>query len=78
MSRGRQQQLSVPDYIDEAAKSVPKDIWAIVPRSSKGFDNGWHYFTYADLARAVNNLARWIEINIGIAQHQGQTIGYMG
>ena len=72
------QQLSVPDYIDEAAQSVPNDIWAIVPRSTTGLDKGWHHFTYTDLAKAVNNLARCIENNLGVAKYQGQTIGYMG
>lgn len=75
---GTKQQSTVPDYIDEAAQAVPNDTWAIVPRSSTGLDQGWHHFTYADLASAVNNLAWWIEKNVGAAQHQGQTLGYMG
>jgi acyl-CoA synthetase (AMP-forming)/AMP-acid ligase II len=72
------QQSTVPDYIDEAATSTPSDTWAVVPRSTTGLDQGWHHFTYADLARAVNSLAWWIERNFGVAQHPGQTIGYMG
>lgn len=68
----------MPDYIDDAAQLVPNDTWAIVPRSTTGLDKGWHHFTYADLARAVNNMARWIEKSVGVAQHEGQTIGYMG
>ncbi|KAF1351721.1 acetyl-CoA synthetase-like protein [Lizonia empirigonia] len=78
MAALKQEQPAVPDYIDDAAQSVPNDTWAIVPRSTTGLDNGWHHFTYADLARAVNNMARWIEKSIGVAQHEGQTIGYMG
>jgi acyl-CoA synthetase (AMP-forming)/AMP-acid ligase II len=71
-------QLAVPDYIDKAAQSQPNDTWAIVPRSTTSLDEGWHHFTYADLARAVNSLAQWIEKEVGVAQYQGQTIGYMG
>ncbi|KAJ4991642.1 L-aminoadipate-semialdehyde dehydrogenase (nonribosomal peptide synthetase) [Stagonosporopsis vannaccii] len=78
MADVKQQQLSVPDYIDEAARSSPNNTWAIVPRSPTGLDQGWHYFSYADLAKAVDSLAWWIEKNIGIAEYQGQTIGYMG
>jgi acyl-CoA synthetase (AMP-forming)/AMP-acid ligase II len=72
------QQSTVPDYVDEAATSTPSDTWAVVPRSTTGLDQGWHHFTYADLARAVNSLAWWIERNFGVAQYPGQTIGYMG
>lgn len=72
-----QSQLSVPDYIDEAAQSVPNDTWATVPRSNIDLDKGWHHFTFADLAKAANNLARWIENNPGVAQNHGQVIGYM-
>ncbi|XPS96951.1 hypothetical protein M3J09_006198 [Ascochyta lentis] len=78
MDAAKQQQYAVPDYIDEAAQSVPNDIWAIVPRSTTSLDQGWHHFTYADLARAVNNMALWIEKNVGVSQHQGKIIGYMG
>ncbi|KAF2636075.1 acetyl-CoA synthetase-like protein [Massarina eburnea CBS 473.64] len=73
-----EQQSALPDYIDEAANSVPNDTWAIVPRPSTELDEGWSHLTYADLSRAVNNVAWWIENNIGVAQRQGQTIGYMG
>jgi hypothetical protein len=78
MAGTKQQQSTVPDYIDRTAQSSPNDTWAIVPRSPTGLDQGWHYFSYSDLARAVDNLAWWIETNVGAAQHQGQTIGYMG
>lgn len=78
MTTKEREQSTVPDYIDEAAASTPNDTWAIVPRSTTGLDQGWHHFTYADLARAVNSLAWWIEEKLGVAQHQGQTIGYMG
>lgn len=74
----KQQQPTVPDYIDEAAKSSPSNLWAIVPRSSTGLDQGWHEFSYANLARAVDSLAWWIEDNVGISQYQGQTMGYIG
>jgi acyl-CoA synthetase (AMP-forming)/AMP-acid ligase II len=78
MATTTEKQYTVPDYVDEAARSTPNDTWAIVPRSTTGLDQGWHHWTYADLSRAVNNLAWWIENNVGVAQHQGQTIGYMG
>lgn len=73
-----QQQRAVPDYVDAAATSIPDSTWAIVPRSSSSLDEGWHHFTFADLARAVDSLARWIERTCGVAEHQGQTMGYMG
>lgn len=73
-----EEQSTVPDYIDEAAQLIPQDTWAIVPQSSTRPDEGWIHWTYADLSRAVNNLAWWIEKNVGVAQHQGQTISYMG
>lgn len=78
MATTKQQQHTVPDYIDEAARSSPDNTWAIVPRSPVGLDKGWHHFSYADLARAVDRLAWWIEKNVGLAKNQGQTIGYMG
>lgn len=78
MTDSKPHQFTVPDYIDDAARSSPSDTWAIVPRSPTGLDQGWHHFSYADLARAVDSLAWWIEKNVGSAQHQGQTIGYMG
>ncbi|KAF3034330.1 putative secondary metabolism biosynthetic enzyme [Didymella heteroderae] len=78
MASTKQEQPTVPDYIDGAAQSSPNDTWAIVPRSTTGLDQGWHQFSYADLARAVDSFAWWIEENVGAAQHRGQTIGYMG
>jgi acyl-CoA synthetase (AMP-forming)/AMP-acid ligase II len=78
MAGRNQQQSTIPDYVDEAARSSPRDTWAIVPRSTIGLDDGWHHFSYSDLARAVDSLAWWIEKNVGPAQYQGQTIGYMG
>jgi acyl-CoA synthetase (AMP-forming)/AMP-acid ligase II len=74
----QQLQTTIPDYIDSAAESVPNSTWAIVPRSTTSLDEGWHHFTYADLARAVNSMSRWIEKTCGVATEQGQTIGYMG
>lgn len=72
------QQTTIPDYIDSAAKSIPNATWAIVPRSTMNLDEGWHHFTYAHLARAVDSMARWIENTCGVAKQVGQTIGYMG
>jgi hypothetical protein len=74
----KQQQTTVPDYIDGAAQSSPNDTWAIVPRSPTGLDQGWDHLSYSRLARGVDHLAWWIETNVGAPQHQGQTIGYMG
>ena len=74
----RGQQTTVADYIDSAAEAVPDSTWAIVPRSSSSLDEGWHHVTFADLARAVNNMSRWIERTCGVAEHVGQTMGYMG
>ncbi|KAI4943374.1 putative NRPS-like protein biosynthetic cluster [Alternaria rosae] len=74
----QEQQNTVPDYIDSAAESVPNSTWAIVPRSTRSLDEGWHHFTFADLARSVNNMSRWIERTCGVAEHVGQTMGYMG
>ena len=78
MAITQQRQLTIPDHIDGAAQSSPNDTWAIVPRSLTSVDEGWHHYTYADLACAVNSLAWWIEKTVGVAQHPGQTIGYMG
>jgi acyl-CoA synthetase (AMP-forming)/AMP-acid ligase II len=74
----KQQQNTIPDYIDSAATSASNATWAIVPRSTTSLDEGWHHFTYADLARAVDNMSRWIEKTCGVAKQTGQTIGYMG
>ncbi|KNG47232.1 acetyl-CoA synthetase-like protein [Stemphylium lycopersici] len=73
-----QQHRAVPDYVDSAAASIPDSTWAIVPRSSTSLNEGWHHFTFADLARAVDSLARWIEKTCGVAERPGQTMGYMG
>ena len=78
MDTTHHQQYTIPDYIDEAAQSSPNDTWAIVPCSSTSVDEGWRHYTYADLARAVNSLAWWIERTVGVAEYPGQTIGYMG
>jgi acyl-CoA synthetase (AMP-forming)/AMP-acid ligase II len=78
MASTRQEQSTVPDYIDDAARTTPNDTWAIVPRSTTSLDQGWHQFSYADLARAVDSFAWWIEKNVGVSEQQGQTIGYMG
>jgi len=72
------QRLAVPDYIDEAAKNVPHDTWAIVLRPSSKLHREWNHLSFSELAGAVNTLAWWIEKNIGLAQQPGHTIGYMG
>ncbi|KAG9185655.1 hypothetical protein G6011_06986 [Alternaria panax] len=74
----KQPQTTIPDYIDSAAESASNSTWAIVPRSTTSLDEGWHHFTFSDLARAVNNMSRWIEKTCGVAEQTGQAIGYMG
>jgi len=71
-------QLAIPDFIDRAAKSTPNETWAIVPNSNSSIENGFRHLTYANLGAAVNTLSWWIEENVGVAQHQGQIIGYIG
>ena len=71
-------QLAIPDYVDEAAKSIPNDTWAIVPNSNSSIEDGFRHLTFAQLGAAVDSLSWWIEQNVGVAQYQGQTIGYMG
>jgi hypothetical protein len=78
MAASMKERRAVPDYIDDAAKKMPHDTWAIVPRSSSKLHQGWDRLTFSDLAGAVNNMAWWIEKNIGLAQQPGNTIGYMG
>lgn len=78
MTAEHRRYMGVPDYVDDAAQSVPDGTWAIVPLSTTSVDKGWQNIAYGDLAKAVNNLAWWIENNIGVAQNRGQTIGYMG
>jgi len=78
MAASMKERRAVPDYIDEVAKKVPHDTWAIVPRSSSKLHQGWNHLNFSDLAGAVNNLAWWIEKNIGVSQQPGNTIGYMG
>jgi hypothetical protein len=78
IQKQKQQATAIPDYIDAAAESASNSTWAIVPRSTTSLDEGWHHFTYADFARAVNNMSRWIEKTCGVAKQAGQTIGYMG
>jgi acyl-CoA synthetase (AMP-forming)/AMP-acid ligase II len=72
------QELAVPDYIDQAAKEEPDAIWALVPYSSSLPDEQWHPLTYAQLARAVDRLAQSLESTLGVPVHKGQVIGYIG
>lgn len=78
MARAKHEIITVPDYIDEAARTSANDTWAIVPKSTTGLDQGWQHLSYTDLARAVDSFAWWIEKTVGVSKHQGQTIGYMG
>jgi hypothetical protein len=70
--------LAVPDHIDEAAKAEPNAVWALVPRPRSSPNQVWHSITYAQLASAVDGLARYLEDTLGVPDPIGQTIGYVG
>lgn len=80
MSAPQQQQrpLAVPDHIDEAAQRTPTAVWATVPVAAGSFDQGWTDYTFADLAKAVDHVAWWIEETVGVARRRGEVLGYMG
>lgn len=78
MTAPTQSLFAVPDHIDEAAKREPDAIWALIPRSNTSLKLGCYQYKYAELARAVDDLEWWIEKEVGIPGHIGQTIGYMG
>jgi acyl-CoA synthetase (AMP-forming)/AMP-acid ligase II len=72
-----QSPAAIPDYIDHAATVNPNGVWAIVSESTPDGGHKWVNVTFSALARAVNQMAWWIEHNIG-AGKDGEVIDYMG
>lgn len=66
----------VPQVLDELAKIDPHRVYAAIPKTAEVKD-GYQDVTVADLARAVNFMARWIEDKFGKSTNF-ETIRFIG
>lgn len=60
--------------LDELAVSDPEAIWAEVPKKS---GNEWSQITFADLAKAVDSTAHWLDSVLPPADEDGM-LAYTG
>lgn len=66
----------VPQVLDELASTDPQRVYAAIPKTAEVKD-GYQDITVADLARAVNFTAKWIEDKFGKGINF-DTITYIG
>lgn len=68
---------SIPEHIEHAATVNPTGVCAIAPETTPNGDLEWVNLTFSGLATAVNQMAWWIENNVGVG-NDGEVIDYMG
>lgn len=66
----------MPVQIDDLARDHPGRLCASIPKSPNLAD-GYRDVTYADVARAINRAAAWIDNNYGISTNFA-TLAYLG
>lgn len=67
----------LPTALDDLVKSEPNRTFAQIPECSfiaKGFKN----ITVSEVANGVNNMAHWINKNVGKPKTEFQTFAYLG
>lgn len=62
--------------VDELAKATPNRVWASIPNGSDPKD-GFLDVTYAELGRAINRTAAWLEDTFGKSS-SFETLAYIG
>jgi acyl-CoA synthetase (AMP-forming)/AMP-acid ligase II len=70
---------SLPAIIDYRAQITPDRIFCYLPNGSE-LQNGFHRFTYASLARAVDRMAWWLDETLESEDSDGHapSIPYCG
>ncbi len=66
----------LPVEIDRLAVNEPKKVYASIPKSLD-LEDGFRDITYADLARAINRAAAWLEETFGRSKNC-ETLVYIG
>lgn len=66
--------LSLPDLIDQIAAHTPDRVFISLPVTHNPAD-GYHDYTFQDLANAINRCAWWIDATIAI---DSETLAYIG
>lgn len=66
----------VPQVLDELASTDPHRVYAAIPKTAEVKD-GYQDVTVADLARAINFMAKWIEDKFSRST-TFETITYIG
>lgn len=66
----------VPQVLDELARTDPHRVYAAIPKTADVKD-GYQDVTVADLARAVDFIAKWIHDKFGTSSNF-ETITYVG
>lgn len=64
--------------VDRLAAEVPDNVWVKVPNEAPDGQMFWTDITWAQLSRAVDAMARWIEENLGLGlrTNDGEPLGY--
>jgi acyl-CoA synthetase (AMP-forming)/AMP-acid ligase II len=66
----------LPQFLDDVANQEPGRVWFTIP-NSPDLESGWRDITFAELNRAVNGFAKWIERRIGAGKGR-EVMAYVG
>jgi len=69
--------LSPAALVDSLASDVPNDVWIKLLVSSNRDAETWQDITWLQLKKAVDSLARWIELELGPGDGD-EPIAYVG
>ncbi len=67
----------LPNIIDVMAKVRPENLYVEIPISAATYEAGYRKDTYANLANAVNGVARWLQQQLGQGKSH-ETLAYIG
>ena len=66
----------MPQVVDDLARSEPERVYALIPKSPD-LSSGFRRVSFADISRATDYCARWIEKTIGLSK-TFETLAYIG
>ncbi|KAI0468452.1 male sterility protein-domain-containing protein [Xylaria cf. heliscus] len=69
-------QRSIPDIIDDVAKSEPLKVFASIP-ISEDLSDGYIDVSYRDVANAINRASWWLSESLGLA-NTSEVFSYIG
>jgi acyl-CoA synthetase (AMP-forming)/AMP-acid ligase II len=68
---------TVLEALDDLVRDHPQNTWWKVPKDVE-LVQGWRNITYAELAQAVDGMAKWIIATLGMGTKASDVVAYVG